>query len=53
MITRSKPPLERDYKIGEQGANCSTGTRDFENKEQIVRKRLENLRARRELLERD
>ena len=52
MKTRSKP-LEKNWRISEQGENRSKETREFENKEQTARKELENFSRRSKPLERD
>ena len=45
--------LGRNKTISEQGANRSKETREFQQKEQIARKRLENFSRRSKPLERD
>ena len=50
---RRSKPLERDYRISEQGANRSKGTRGLVNKEQTAPKRLVNLRTGRKPLQRN
>ena len=51
MRTRSKP-LERDKRIGNKAQTARKG-KDFENKEQTARKRIEDLKTRSKLFERD
>ena len=45
--------LERIQRIAAEGANRSKETREFQQKEQIARKELENFRTRSKRLERD
>ena len=52
MNTRSKP-LETGWRISAEGANRSKETREFQNKEQTARKKLENFSRRSKPLERD
>ena len=52
MRTKSQPS-ERDERVLKQEADRLKETREFANKEQTGRKRLENLRTRSKPLERD
>ena len=45
-FSRRSKPLERNQRISEQGANRSKETREFQQKDQTARKRLENFRTR-------